>query len=264
MTTHTPRPPHDAHRRPLARTLTAVSGVALAGLLTLTACSGEADPAEFTDNPTGAAQDAGNDGGSGTEAGSGASDGSSDPASAGGETAGEGTGEGGDAPGAQSSTVDPADAMETITYDIPNAEIDGTMTVGLHHLERRGQTMELLLTFTPEFTGHEAYSLWDLHAKNHALVPPALFDRENLKRYDILRYTGGYDNGAHWSSTQAEIDLASGDTQSYWATFAAPEDEIDTINVAVPAGPEFQDVKIESTDGAGADAATDSGEGGDS
>lgn len=141
--------------------------------------------------------------------------------------------------------IDPEDAVDTITYDIPSESIDGTMTVGLHHLRVEGETMELLLTYTPEFSGHQAYNLWELHARNHSLVAPSLFDRENLKRYDILRTCGLWDVSCVWATPQADVDLASGDTQAYWANFAVPEDEIETINIGIPNAPEFEDVEID-------------------
>lgn len=118
------------------------------------------------------------------------------------------------------------------------------MTVGLHHLRVEGRTMELLLTYTPEFDQHEQYTLWELHARNHALVAPSLYDRENLKRYSILR-DGGWSSGGMWATRQADVELASGETQAYWANFAVPEDDIETINVGIPNVPEFKDVEIE-------------------
>ena len=162
-----------------------------------------------------------------------------------------------DASGGAPEVIDPADAVDTISYTLPTDEIDGTMTVGLHHLIQRGRTMELLLTYTPEFRESGTFSLWELHGGNHSNVPPALFDRENLKRYDILRDGGTWDSAEIWNSKQAEHKLASGDTQAYWATFAAPEDDIDTINIAIPGAPEFEDVPIEQ--GAAADDATAEG-----
>lgn len=243
MTTQTPM----TTRRPLARTLTGLSGLTLAALLTLTACSGEADSAEFTDSAQGASQDT-----SGTDAAAQSPSGGSTV-----EPSATGDGAGGESgAGERSASVVPADAAETITYDIPSEGIDGTVTVGLHHLERRGQTLELLLTYTPEFSGNETQTLFDLHAGDHSLVAPALFDRENLKRYDILRVGGAWDTGAHWATSQGKVELASGETQPYWATFAAPEDEIDTLNVAVPAGPEFQDVTIETASGTDSEGGT--------
>lgn len=162
-----------------------------------------------------------------------------------------------DASGGAPEVIDPADAVDTISYTLPTDELDGTMTVGLHHLIQRGRTMELLLTYTPEFRESGTFSLWELHGDNHSNVPPALFDRDNLKRYDILGTGSAWDTPNVWNSKQAEHKLASGDTQAYWATFAAPEDDIDTINIAIPGAPEFEDVPIEQ--GVAADDATAEG-----
>lgn len=157
---------------------------------------------------------------------------------------------------AAGGVIDPDEAVSTITYTLPTDEIEGTMTVGFHHLRLRGNTMELLLTYTPEFSETGAFTLWELHGKNHFNVAPALFDRAHLKRYDILRSGGAWDGKTVWNSKQAEHELASGDTQAYWANFAAPEDDIETLNISIPGAPEFEDVPIER------DASASSGQSG--
>lgn len=145
--------------------------------------------------------------------------------------------------------VDPDDAVATVTYTLPTDEIDGTMTLGLHHLRVRGDTVELLLTYTPEFDSNEAHTLLDLHGRSHQSVAPALFDRDHLKRYEILRKGKGWHGNSSWNSAHDQHELASGDTQAYWANFAAPQDDIETINVAVPGAPEFEDVPLERDSG---------------
>ncbi|WP_413544245.1 hypothetical protein [Citricoccus nitrophenolicus] len=235
-TTDRPRRLHWRHAAILITALTA---------LTLTACSGESEPAGFTE-PAGqtSAQASSVEGGSAATP-----EGQEEDAVA--------------ADGAGSSTVDPADAVETVTYDIQTEGIDGTMTVGLHHLRRDGETMELLLTYTPEFQGRDAYALWELHAKNHAMVAPSLFDRENLKKYSILRTAGGWDNGQVWATPHNVAELASGETQAYWANFAAPEDDVETLNVGLPAGAEFEEVTIEEgSQGSQGSQGSGGGEGG--
>ncbi|MGO1184418.1 MAG: hypothetical protein ACTHZ5_03140 [Micrococcaceae bacterium] len=156
----------------------------------------------------------------------------------------------------EQSLIDPEAAIETVTYPIDSRDVEGTMTVGLHHLKVRENSMELLLTYTPEFEASGEYNLWELHSRNHSMVAPALYDRENLKRYDILRNSALWDSPGVWGSPNAQVDLASGETQAYWANFAPPQDDIDTINVALPNAPEFEDVQI-AQDGSGADTATD-------
>jgi hypothetical protein len=212
--------------------------------LSLTACSGGGD-AEFEEDGGAGNGAADADGGSGSDAGgqepSAASDGGGEEQAADGDVT--------------ASSVDPAEAIATLDYALPTDEIEGTMTVGLHHLRRRGETLELLLTFTPEFSGSEAYTLWQLHGENHAMVGPALFDRENLTRYDILTTNGGWSAAERWSSEQAEHELASGASQSYWATFAAPVDDVDVLDVGLPVGATFEEVPIEQGEDASADGA---------
>lgn len=223
-------------RRQAAVALTMLAAVSL------TACGGgEAQFEEGTqDAPSEAApEEAGASDGGGQE---GSSEASGQDADAEQDSAGE--------------VIDPDDAVSTITYTLPTDEIEGTMTVGFHHLRLRGNTMELLLTYTPEFTTRETHTLWELHGRNHSNVAPALFDREHLKRYDILRTSGTWDGKTVWNSKQAEHELASGDTQAYWANFAAPEDDIEALNIAIPGAPEFEDVPIER------DASASSGQSG--
>lgn len=215
---------HRSTIRPTRRQ--AALGLTALGALWLSACTGgdsgsddaAADPAD------GAGTDgAGADGGSGDE-----SDGDDDQGQA--STAEVGT----------STAVDPADALATLSYPIPTTDIEGTMTVGLHHLRVRGETMELLLTFTPEFTGNETHNLYQLHENNGNNLWPILFDRENLTQYDVL------ESGAtRWFTEDQAFELASGDTQPFWANFAVPVDDIDVIDVGISTGPYFEDVPID-------------------
>lgn len=204
-------------RRQAALSLTALAALAL------TACgSGTAEFDDPEEKPSASGSDGASDGG------------------------GEDSAPQGDDQAPQSRTeVDPDDAVATVTYTLPTDEVDGTMTLGLHHLRVRGNTVELLLTYTPEFDSDEALTLWRLHGRKHQSVAPALFDRENLKRYDILRSGQGWDGHTSWNSTHNQHELASGDTQPYWANFAIPEDDVETLDVAVPGAPEFEDVPLE-------------------
>ncbi|WP_270407548.1 hypothetical protein [Brachybacterium paraconglomeratum] len=226
-----------AHRtRPTTRR-GALLALASLGAFSLAACSTGGD-AEFEESGGNEAGDGGSDSGS---------DGMEQPAAS--DDGGEEDSAGGADDAQAASSVDPSDAIDTLSYALPDGDVEGTMTVGLHHLRRRGETLELLLTFTPEFTEPGAFTLFDLHGDNHSVVAPALVDRANLTRYDILNTSKSYDSPAMWNSTQNVIELASGDTQAYWATFAAPIDEISAIDVVMGAGPSFEDVQIEAEEG---------------
>lgn len=220
-----------AHRTRTTTRRGALLALASLGAFSVAACSTGGD-AEFEESGRAGDSDTGGD-----------SDDQEQPSASDGGGAEDSAGGADDAQAA--SSVDPSDAIDTLSYRLPTDEIEGTMTVGLHHLRHRGETMELLLTFTPEFRGSETYTLWQLHGENHAMVAPALFDRANLTRYDILTTNGGWSAAERWSSEQAEHDLASGTSQPYWATFAAPVDDVETLDVGLPVGATFEDVPIE-------------------
>lgn len=215
-----------------------LSALLLIGALALSACSTEGSTAGFTEGEDSTEQAAATEE-TADQATAESSPETSDDASA------DNNGESDDENGASDTQISADDAEETVTYNIPTGDIDGTITVGFHSLKERGDTMELTLTYTPEFEGGDAYSLYHLHSNDHAMVAPALFDRENLKRYDILRVGPTWDSENVWNSRQAVTNLNSGDTQVYQATFAAPQDDIDTINVSASGAPEFEDVQIE-------------------
>lgn len=243
------------------RRLRAAPGVAALAALALTACASEEDPAEFEDpeaasqtqeetsgglpENTGEPEAADETSGAGEDS-AGAALNESEEADSGGEVDEEPAEDPTDETASgEGRPVNPDDAVETITYALPTDSINGTMTVGLHHLRTNGETMELLLTYTPEFDEHEQYSLWDLHGKDHSQVPPSLYDRENLKSYSLLRADSSWNVQSVWATEQTTVDLASGDSQPYWANFPAPEDDIDTLNVGIPNAPEFEDVEIQ-------------------
>lgn len=139
--------------------------------------------------------------------------------------------------------VGPEDALHTITYDLPGADerAEATVTVGLHSLRQEGEVLALELSFTPHFRGDGEYSIYEMHDRNS--ITMVLNDRQNLKQYTVLGSGGG---SRGWQTDTGPLNPAakSGQTLMYWAYFAAPEDDIDTISVGV-GQVEFTDVVIE-------------------
>lgn len=139
--------------------------------------------------------------------------------------------------------VGPEDALHTITYDLPGADerAEATVTVGLHSLRQEGEVLALELSFTPHFRGDGEYSIYEMHDRNS--ITTVLNDRQNLKQYTVLGSGGG---SRGWQTDTGPLNPAakSGQTLMYWAYFAAPEDDIDTISVGV-GQVEFTDVVIE-------------------
>jgi hypothetical protein len=136
--------------------------------------------------------------------------------------------------------VDPADVLAEQTYTVPGG--DDTATIGVHSLVMDGDVMTLRLVFTPEFSSvsdTDAVSVYDIvgHAGRFA---PMLVDRENLKEYDIV---GG--SPTEWTSDTVYTKVTNGDPMVWWGVYAAPQDDIDTVDIRVlDELPEFTDVPI--------------------
>lgn len=251
-------------RRLLGRT---VPGVLAFAALALTACAPDDNAAEFEDAEAVSQSEDETEDQSGddtdTEPSEGETESERSEADSGAEPgAADGAAENSSDAVAQASEgpIDPADALQTVEYNIPASDIDGSITLGLHHLQVKDSTMELLLTFTPEFSSGGVNNLYNLHGNNGGLANPALFDRENLTRYSALRA-----DSESWSTHVVGPRVSSGETIVYWANYAVPEVDIETINVGIPAAPEFEDVEIDWGDSEPSnldeDDGADSGEG---
>ncbi|WP_258933652.1 hypothetical protein [Nesterenkonia pannonica] len=217
-----------------------MTAIAAAAVLSLSACGPDED-AEFEDEDN-AEQTSENEetSGSADEADSEHDELPDEEASDGEDDSDEGSDAA--APGESSGLVDPEDAAQTVTYSIPNPDIDGDITVGFHHLRARDETMELLLTVTPEFGEHEAYNLFTLHDGRFAA---RLSDRQNLKQYTIL---GAQHGSPGWATpgTPGEVEIHDGETLAYWANYPIPEDDIDVVSISVHENaPELEDVDID-------------------
>lgn len=137
----------------------------------------------------------------------------------------------------------PDNAIETVTFEVPGTDErdEATVTVGLHGLRVDGEVMVLELSFTPEFRSDNQVNIRNMFGNQRML--PVLNDRVNLKQYTVLGSGGG---GSGWATDNGPLGskVSSGQTLQYWAHFAAPEDDIDTISVGLDLV-EFTDVTIE-------------------
>jgi len=222
----------------ISRMLCPLAATALA-LVTLTACGSE-EPAEFAsegqqdvarDEQTQEEDpDAGNGrraiAGEGTEAdGAATEDGDTTPSADGGPAAGG-------VPG-------PEEAVEIITYELPDEDLE--VTVGLHSLQVDGEVMRLDLSFTPDGRPNETYHINAMNRSSR--MYPVLNDRENLKQYSLLR-----SSGTVWATDTSPFgtEVANGQTLMYYGYYAAPEDDIETLDIAVIDGlVEFTDAQIQ-------------------
>jgi len=119
---------------------------------------------------------------------------------------------------------------------------EDTVTVGVQSLVVEGDIMTLTLVYTPRFASideDEDLSLYDVLNPDGALRP-RLLDRTNLKEYTIIKESG-YD----WSTDAINRDAPNGEPVVFWAVYAAPQDDIDVVDIRLSqAWPEFTGVPI--------------------
>lgn len=257
-----------------ARPFWAISGLALSGTLALSACAPD-ESAEFEDNEVEAAgqtetPESTNEGNNDDESTPSAEDTSEEdpavsesPEAEGEENSDEdeASEEGAEAE-ASTGSLDPEDAVETITYDLPS-DSSTSLEVGFHELRVIDDVMILELSFTPEYSGI-THTLDAVLSTTSSPIVPELNDRQNLKSYSVV----SSDNDRwHSRDTTFRTLVESGQTLPYWGYFAAPEDDIDTISVSViPGAVEFEDMEITWDSEESADPGADesvNGEGGE-
>lgn len=135
----------------------------------------------------------------------------------------------------------PDDVLAAQTVAMPTRPED-EVTVGVLSLRVEGDVMVLRLAITPHFTSvddTDEVSLFEILQRTS--FAPVLIDMEHLKEYSVISETG-----QGWTSGSARTRTANGTPMLAWAVFAAPEDDIDTINLRVTDWwPPFTDVPIE-------------------
>jgi hypothetical protein len=122
---------------------------------------------------------------------------------------------------------DPEDVIVEQTYALTENP-DDAVTVGIQSLVVDGPVMTLIMVVTPDFSSvsnEEAISLFDINEET--LFRPTLLDRANLKEYSVIT-----DGGVAWASENVETRTSNGTPMRVFATFAAPEDDIDAIEVS--------------------------------
>lgn len=154
------------------------------------------------------------------------------------------------------STLNHEDAVDTITYPIStDSGIEGEISMGLHSLEVTDQGMLLTMSFVPEYDDSDGPARFfdGLHTARsidtHLL--PVVNDRANLKAYYVPNEAGRHSSGwvpgnrEAWAS-QLNIRPRSGETVAFWAYYPVPEDDIDTVDIAVMDGvQDFREVEID-------------------
>lgn len=130
------------------------------------------------------------------------------------------------------------------TVSSPDAPED-KVTIGVQSLTVKDKTMVLRLVLTPDFrsvSDNEPVELGDAVRVGAQFFGVALrlLDRRNLKEYSVV-----HNGDKWWASDAGDVSSVNGEPMHAFAVFAAPEDDVDSIDVRVDEQwPEFTDVPI--------------------
>jgi hypothetical protein len=135
----------------------------------------------------------------------------------------------------------PGDALvrQTVTsVGEPGDRLD----VALLSLRVQGEVMQLRLALTPTFASQRADAeVSQFRAIGETLFSPTLVDAEHLKEYEVVKSA----QGRPWRSSDLDTKARNGTPMLAYAWFAAPQDDIDSVDVRVSdAWPAFTDVPI--------------------
>lgn len=140
-----------------------------------------------------------------------------------------------------SAHVDELDAQDVLvsgTFPLASNP-DDTTTIGVQSLTVEGKTMVLRLVVTPDFASVSDSDVVRLYDAFDDEYRPRLIDRENLKEYAVIK-ASGTDFAAPYTR-----ETPNGTPTLAWFAFAAPEDDIETIDLLVqPDWPELLDIPI--------------------
>lgn len=136
--------------------------------------------------------------------------------------------------------LDPNNVLAKQTVSMRDNPQD-TVDFGLQSLTVEGSIATLRLVVTPHFkseSADKAISLFDIYRPS--ILGFYLLDRKNLKRYDIVR-----DGPKLFASDSVGTETVNGTPMAAYAVFAAPQDEVPTIDVFMADyWPEFKNVPV--------------------
>ncbi len=166
--------------------------------------------------------------------------GDSDDAGAKAEPGASASGKGGES-GAGVESFDAGKALVEQTVPVPERPGD-EVTLGVLSLEVKDRVMLLRLAVTPMFASRSDDDvISQFSSTDQTTFRPRLVDVENLKEYSVIKG----DDGRDWASSDLNNKARNGTPMLAYAYFAAPEDDIEEIDVRVTDfWPTFTDVPI--------------------
>ncbi|NDU71652.1 hypothetical protein GWI34_03280 [Actinomadura sp. DSM 109109] len=140
----------------------------------------------------------------------------------------------------RASFDNPAKPVVTATFDSPAAQ-GAKVDIAIMGLRAKGRLATLTVRFTPHVPGDEgsrinAYGLNGQHGLGTSLIDPV-----NLKRYVVVKDSGGKELETDDIFTR----MTNGQATPFYFTFAAPPDDVKALDVQIGSWPTFRDIPVE-------------------
>ncbi|TDB93304.1 hypothetical protein [Actinomadura sp. 7K534] len=119
----------------------------------------------------------------------------------------------------------------------PGAKVD----IAIMGLKVRGRLATLLTQFTPRIPpgGEDNPNPYELNGRNG--LGTSLIDPVNLKRYVVVKDSGGKELETHDIFTH----IANNQTGNFSYTFAAPPENVKAVDVQIGSWPTFRNIPVE-------------------
>ncbi|MCP2336647.1 hypothetical protein [Actinomadura rupiterrae] len=125
------------------------------------------------------------------------------------------------------------------TFDSPLAA-GAKVDIAINSLHVDGRLATLIAQFTPHVPNpSSSLSLFSLNGHNG--IDPALIDPVNLKRYVVVKDSGGHE----LQTSEIFATLANEQPTQVFFTFAAPPENVKSVNVQLGTWPTFRAIPVE-------------------
>lgn len=142
---------------------------------------------------------------------------------------------------AQEAGIEPSRLPDPhASFDIPGSvtgDDQAVLKTDVYGLWRDGQTVTLIASFTPQTSSTERQNLFSWLGNNS--LSASLVDTTNLRRHGVL---GPIGNRLQTSPTGAQF--GDGQTLYFYAVFAAPPEDVTTMNVLFDGLPAITEVPV--------------------
>ncbi|MEU8343084.1 hypothetical protein AB0C74_15420 [Spirillospora sp. NPDC048832] len=147
---------------------------------------------------------------------------------------------GADVPAGEAGFDDTAKPVTQGTFDSP-AAAGAKVDIAIMRLKAKGKLATLTVRFTPHVPGASAGRINAYGLNGDRGLDTSLIDPVNLKRYVVVKDSGGQE----LESDDIFTHMTNDQPTSHYFTFAAPPENVKSIDVQIGNWPTFRNIPVE-------------------